>query len=133
MRSILSIPEQIKQNVINGDLKNVLLHVRLAYSNNVSDLIAGNTTIFAIANVLSLISISGKICDNNIKILSELIFNKHSNLASSLVIISYYLENPELTPIIPPKEVLEVLSVLATDQENLTNSELIKASYAFMK
>jgi len=133
MRSILSIPEQIKQNVINGDLKNVLLHVRLAYSNNVSDLIAGNTTIFAIANVLSLISISGKICDNNIKILSELIFNKHSNLASSLVIISYYLDNPELTPIIPPKEVLEVLSVLATDQENLTNSELIKASYAFMK
>jgi len=132
MRSILSIPEQIKQNVISGDLKNVLLYVRLAYSNNVSDLIAGSTTIFAIANVLSLISISGKICDNNIKILSELIFNKHSNLASSLVIISYYLDNPELTPIIPPKEVLEVLSVLATDQENLTNSELIKASYAFM-
>jgi hypothetical protein len=130
MRSILSIPEQIKKYVINGSLKDALFHAKLAYSNNYSDLLSEYTTIFSIANVLSDLSIKGKINTVQEKVLVDLIFIKESNLLASLKIISYFISNPNITPIIPPKEVLEILSVLAIDSDSLSDEELIKASYA---
>lgn len=130
MRSILSIPEQIKKYIINGNLKDALFHAKLAYSNNYSDLLSEYTTIFSIANILSDLSIKGKINIVQEKVLVDLIFIKESNLLASLKIISYFISNPNITPIIPPKEVLEILSVLAIDSDSLSDEELIKASYA---
>ncbi|MFM7088989.1 MAG: hypothetical protein ACKOW9_05700 [Candidatus Paceibacterota bacterium] len=47
-----------------------------------------------------------------------------------MVIIRYAINNPNQPVSVPEENVLEVLSALSSDQDNLADKELIYAAYA---
>lgn len=133
MRNIYSIQQQIKANIISGDLANVLINARLAYTRNERELLSKNIKAMSIANVLSVINEYSRVSNEQLSELKKLILLDNVGLAGAMIIIREAINNPSNFTEIPSVEVIEILSALAADQDNLTDKELINAAHALVK
>lgn len=128
MRSIPSIPVQIREGAISGDIEKALKFIRLAYSRKEEDLITPNLTTIGLANILRRNTELGRLNLRQVNELTELLFIPEVNLAAGAVIIRYFINNPDEKITLPPASALEVLSVIAIELESFSDEDLIKSA-----
>jgi hypothetical protein len=129
MRSMLSVPQQIRRAVLSGDLENALLHARLAHSRNEQELLDEKTTILGAAAVLRQESVEGRLTEQDAVRLARLLIHREvAPFVASLIIIRLATSFPGLLNKEPGCAALEVLDTLAAEQEVLSDLELFHAS-----
>lgn len=125
MIGIPSIPSQIRQGAISGDLEVALRCSRLAHSRNESHLITQNLSIMGLANILRSSAAKNDLNKDQIKIMTNLLFIDNLSLAAGSIIIRYFIKNNGVKLELPSLAVIEILNVLALEVESVSDSDLI--------
>lgn len=128
MRSIPSIPVQIMNDAISGDIEKSLSAARLAHHRKEDNLISESLTILGLANILFSSYLNKQLNSFQILTLPDLLFQKEVNLASGAVLIRLFINSLPDNFTLPKQNVLEIVSLVALEFENLPDAELLATS-----
>jgi hypothetical protein len=129
MRNLLSVPQQIRGAILSGDLTNALRHARLAHLRNEREFISGDIVMLAVATTLRQEYVEGRLTKEDVGMLADaLIHRRVPPLVASLIVIRVVSQQPGELNGMPEWAVLEVLDILAAEQDSLSDLELLNAA-----
>ena len=130
MRSIPSVPQQILRAALLGPLAVALQHARLAHSRGEWNLIDTSITTPGIANVLRDEVSCGRLSLERARTIGEILLCERNSVtfAAALVLIEFWGAEQICEVSRPEREVLELLGMLALEQEELSARELLAAA-----
>jgi hypothetical protein len=133
MRAQRSIPEQVKECIVSGNLEKVMWAAKTANNFKAQNPVTNNLEIIGLGNLLRNLHESNSLSWVQVEKLSKLVFSSEVNIAAVVVIIRNIMKNPEWDFTLPDCSTLGVLALLAIEKENFTDEELITTAAALTK
>lgn len=131
MRRSESIPQQILHAALMGPMDNALRHARLAHSRGEWNLIDSDVVGPGLANViLSEVNAGNLSVERALLVAATLLSEPRPPFAAALVMIQYWSEDCEVLVALPSTDVIELLDMLALEQEEMGPAQLLATAIA---
>jgi hypothetical protein len=120
--------------MLSGDLSSALYHARMAHARSETDLLDQQATILAITTTLRQEAVEGRITiESAVRLADALVHRRLAPLLAALIVIRLSSTQHDIETVINDYRILEILDVLAADQDCLSDTELLQAAVSLSR